>query len=295
MIRRTPALLWSLAALVGFSMAQAQEAPAGHEHHHPAPEAPQPAPAENESNRDQDSSEARHVPPDPPARAMGPMSYEQMAAMMQMDDRERLGKVILDQAEWRDTREGNALVWDAEGWYGGDYNKLWIRTEGERTQGRTQDGQADVLWDRIFARWWSVQAGAREDFGAGPPRTWAAVGVEGLAPYWFNIEATLYAGEQGRTAARVRAEYELLFTQRLILQPEIELNLYGKTDPEREIGAGLADLDVGLRLRYEIRREFAPYVGIAWRQMFGRTADFARAAGGQRSEAQVVAGVRVWF
>ena len=295
MSTRTPGLFASLAAVVCFSMAQAQEAPPGHEHHHPASEESQPAPVQRPPEADQDSSEARHVPPDPPTHTLPPMPYEHMAAMMQMDDTERVGKVLLDQAEWRDVREGNALVWDAEGWYGNDYNKLWVKTEGERAQGTTHDGRAELFWDRIVSRWWSVQAGAREDFGEGPSRTWAALGVEGLAPYWFNIEATLYAGEQGRSAARVKAEYELLFTQRLILQPEIELNLYGKADPERQIGAGLSDLDAGLRLRYEFRRELAPYVGVAWKRLFGRTAELARSAGGQRSEVQAVAGVRIWF
>jgi copper resistance protein B len=240
-------------------------------------------------------SEAAHVPPDPPHHQMGDMPYPKMASMMQMDDRGRVGMVLLDQFEWRHTAEGNAAVWDAEGWYGGDNNKVWLRSEGERIAGATQNARADLMWDHTFARWWSVQAGGRQDFGAGPGRTWAAIGVQGLAPYWFNTEATFYVGEQGRTAMRLKAEYELLFTQRLILQPEVEANLHGKADPARRLGSGLSDLEIGLRLRYEMRREFAPYIGVVWGRQFGSTADYVRESGGNPREVQFVAGLRAWF
>ena len=240
-------------------------------------------------------SEASHVPPDPPQHSMGDMPYQRMAALMQMDDASRTGMMLFDQLEWRNTAEGNAAVWDAQAWYGGDTNKVWLRSEGERVAGMTQNARADLLWDHAFARWWSVQAGGREDFGAGPPRTWAAIGVQGLAPYWFKTEATFYVGEQGRTAVRLKSEYEMLFTQRLILQPEAEANLYGKSDPARQLGSGLSDLEVGLRLRYEVRREFAPYVGAVWSRQFGGTADRVRESGGNPSEVQFVAGLRAWF
>jgi copper resistance protein B len=236
-----------------------------------------------------------HVPPDPPQHPMGDMPYSTMVAMMQMDDSARTAKVLFDQLEWRDTAEGNAAVWDAEAWYGGDYDKVWLRSEGERVAGTTQNARADLLWDHVFARWWSLQAGARQDFGAGPGRTWAAVGVQGLAPYWFDTEATFDVGEQGRTAVRLKTEYELLFTQRLILQPEVEANLYGKADPARQLGSGLSDLEIGLRLRYEVRREFAPYLGVVWSRSFGGTADRVRQAGGDVSDVQLVAGVHAWF
>jgi copper resistance protein B len=226
---------------------------------------------------------------------MGDLPYPKMAAMMQMNDKALTGMVLLDQLEWRHTAEGNAAVWDAEGWYGGDTHKVWLRSEGERVAGTTQNARADLLWDLTFARWWSVQAGARQDFGAGPDRTWAAVGVQGLAPYWFNTEATFYAGEQGRTAVRLKSEYELLFTQRLILQSEAEANLYGKSDRARQLGSGLSDLEIGLRLRYEVRREFAPYIGVVWSRQFGGTAERVREAGGNPSEVQFAAGVRAWF
>ena len=226
---------------------------------------------------------------------MGDMSYRDMARMMQMDDREAAGRALLDQLEWRTGQGSDAGVWEAEAGYGGDYNKFWFRTEGERLVNRTEDARAELFWDRIFARWWNLQAGVRQDFSRGPSRTWAGLGVQGIAPYWFNIEATAYVGDQGRTAARFKSEYELLFTQRLILQPEAEVNLYGKPDPARRIGSGLSDLDIGLRLRYEIRRELAPYIGVTWRKLFAGTADQARAAGEGTSDVQVALGLRAWF
>jgi len=241
------------------------------------------------------SSESQHVAPDPPQHPMPAMPYKEMATMMQMNDKGRVGRVLLDEFEWRNTDAGNAAMWYVQGWYGGDYNKLWIKTEGERVRGSTEDARVDVLWDRIVSRWWSVQGGVRQDFGEGPSRTWAALGVQGLAPYWFDTEATFYVGEQGRTAARLRTEYDLLLTQRLILQPEAEANLYGKSDPARRIGSGLSDVELAVRLRYEIRREFAPYVGLAWTHRFAGTADLVRAAGEHASDLQVVAGVRAWF
>jgi copper resistance protein B len=281
MSRARHALLYGVMGLAAGSFAAAQ-----------SPETqPHAPPASNEDT----SSETAHVPPDPPQHSMGDMPYPRMAALMQMDDTARTSMVLFDQFEWRNTADGNALAWDAEGWYGGDTNKVWLRSEGERVAGATQNARADLLWDHAVARWWSVQAGGRQDFGAGPARTWAAIGVQGLAPYWFNTEATFYVGAQGRTAVRLKSEYELLFTQRLILQPEAEANLYGKADPERKLGSGLSDLEVGLRLRYEVRREFAPYLGVVWSREFGGTADRARESGANPSDVQFVAGVRAWF
>ena len=152
-----------------------------------------------------------------------------------------------------------------------------------------------MFWDHAFASFWDWQAGARHDSGLGAEREWAAFGVRGLAPYWFNVEATAYAGEEGRTAWRLRGEYEVLFTQRVILQPELEVNLYSKDDSRRAVGSGLSDAEFGLRLRYEIRREFAPYVGVVWQRHFGDAARFARLDGRDASDTQIVAGVRFWF
>lgn len=227
-----------------------------------------------------------------PAHAQG--SRERMAAGMQMEDTSAAGQVLLEQLEWRQTAQGSAAFWDTQAWYGGDYDKAWLKLEGERVRGATEDARVELLWDHAASRWWNLQVGAREDVG-GAPRTWAAVGVQGLAPYRFNVETTLYAGEAGRTAARAKLDHDLLLTQRLVLQPKLELNLYGKSDPARRIGSGVSDLDLGIRLRYEIRRELAPYLGVAWRRRFGSTADQARASGVNPDDVQLVAGMRAWF
>jgi copper resistance protein B len=238
---------------------------------------------------------AAHVAPPPPGTPMHDMSKREMTQMMEMNDAAALGGLLVDQLEWRDGDGTSGPAWDAQAWYGTDYNKLWFKTEGLHLDGATEDARAELLWDRIFSRWWSAQAGVRRDFGNGPGRDWLALGVEGLAPYFFQIEATAYVGDAGRTAARFRAEYELLFTQRLILQPELEVNAYGKDDPERQIGAGVSDLQLGLRLRYEVRRELAPYLGVAWLRRLGKTADLVRAAGQDPSVLQVVVGIRFWL
>lgn len=239
-------------------------------------------------------SERAHIPPDPPQLVLGDMSNERMIELMQMEDDAPVGMLLLDQLEWREVDDEDAHVWEAQAWYGDDYNKLWLKTEGERADDETE-GRIELLWDRITSRWWSVQAGLRQDFSTGPSRTWASVGVQGLAPYFFEVEATVYVGEEGRTAARFSGEYDLLITQRLILQPEIEFEWFGRRDPQNAIGAGLSDMEAGLRLRYEIRRELAPYIGVHWQRTFGDTARMARAEGHDPSDIVFVAGLRAWF
>ena len=233
-----------------------------------------------------------HVPPPPPAHEMGDMSYAEMVDVMGMDDRAKVGMVSLERLEYV---EGGAKAWSAQAWYGGDFNKFRLRTEGRHADGEIEHADVELLWSHALAPFWDSQVGIRQDFGRGPDRTWAAFGVQGLAPYWFELSATAYVGAQGRTALRVESDYELLLTQRLVLQPRLELNAYGKDDHAAGIGSGLADAGFGVRLRYEIRREFAPYVGVEWRRSFGETADLARADGHDASDMQWVVGVRAWF
>ena len=206
-----------------------------------------------------------------------------------------LTKVMLDQLEVRDVGSDNANVWDGQGWIGKDLTKLWIKSEGERTSGKTDEAELQLLYSKAVAKYWDFQVGVRHDFRPSPGRSWAAIGFQGLAPYFFKIDTALFIGESGRTALRLEAEYELLFTQRLILTPEIEVNLYGQNDLDTGAGSGLSDLEAGLRLRYEIRREFAPYIGVNWLRLFGNTAEFARAAGESTSEAQFTVGIHAWF
>jgi copper resistance protein B len=203
--------------------------------------------------------------------------------------------VLFDQLEWQTGEGASGITVDARGWAGRDRNRLWFRAEGDSEGSRVDDAQAHVLYGRQFARWWDLVAGVRQDFRPGSPQTWVAFGIQGLAPYWFDIEATGYVGASGRTHARFEVEYELLFTNRVILQPLLEVEVFGKSDPDRGIGAGLSTTDLGFRLRYEIRREIGPYVGVTWRNTWGKTADFAEATGEDTGGARFVTGLRLWF
>jgi copper resistance protein B len=203
--------------------------------------------------------------------------------------------VLFDQLEWQRDRHATAANWDARGWVGGDIHRLWFRTEGEVEAGRLKRSQTHLLYGRSFSPRWDFVAGVSQDVRPGPAQTWAAVGVQGLAPYWFEVEATAHVGAGGRFHARFEVEQELLITNRLVLQPLVEMELFAKSDSSREVGAGLSTLETGVRLRYEIRREFAPYIGVVWNSKFGGTADFARTAGSEVRATRFVAGVRMWF
>ncbi len=203
--------------------------------------------------------------------------------------------MLLDRLERVYTKDGNATAYDAQAWFGGTYDRLVLKAEGDVAKGKLEEARTEVLWGHAIASYWDTQLGVRQDSGTGPDRTWLAFGIQGLAPYWFNVDATVYVGSSGRAALRLSGEYELLLTQRLILQPRMEVNLYRQRDEARGLGSGLADAAAGLRLRYEFSRQFAPYVGVEWAGKFGQTADFARAEGQRTRETRYVAGVRLWF
>ena len=209
-------------------------------------------------------------------------------------DRRLTTFVLFDQLEWQGGENGGLSI-DNKTWIGGDLNRLWIRAEGESSDGRPENAQLHVLYGRSISRWWDVVAGARQDFRPGAPQAWLAVGIQGLAPQWFEIEATAYLGRAGRSHLRFEVEYEMLLTNRLILQPLLEAEVYGKSDPLRGIGSGLSSIDAGLRLRYEVRREFAPYVGLTFHRALFGTADYARAEGESVGRVRVALGVRTWF
>ena len=214
---------------------------------------------------------------------------------MDMEDDVARAYLILDRLEGFRTSNGHGQALDAQGWIGGDINKLWLKVDGERDEGKLGATRTEALWNHAIATYWGLQTGVRHDFGDGPGRTWAAFGFQGLAPYWFDVQATAYVGQGGRTALRFEPEYDLLLTQRLILQPNVKISLYGKKDPERGIGSGLSDMEAGLRLRYEFSRKFAPYLGVVYNRKFGSTAQYAELAGKPASETRLVGGVRIWF
>ena len=201
--------------------------------------------------------------------------------------------VLVDQLEWMATSP-RAAGWDAKGWIGQDRDRFWFRTEGEASAERLDRTETHVFYGRAISPWWDLVAGVRHDDGPGPARGWAAAGVQGLTPYVVEFEATGYVGADARTHLRVEAKHELLVTNRLILQPLAEVEIYGKDDPERMIGAGLSSADIGLRLRYEIRRELSPYAGVLWSRRFYGTADMWRAAGQSAGDTRLVVGVRLW-
>ncbi|MBX3711470.1 MAG: copper resistance protein B [Lysobacter sp.] len=200
-----------------------------------------------------------------------------------------------DRLEAWDADHGTGLHWEAEGWIGTDTDRLWLRSAGEREDGSTHSADLELLYGRSISPWWDVVAGVRHDFKPGDGRSFAAIGVMGLAPQKFEVEATLYAGEGGQTAFVFEAERELLLTNRLILQPVLEVEFHGRTERARGIGSGLGSIEAGLRLRYEITRRFAPYVGIVRERAFGTTAELRRDAGEGVDETRVVVGVRTWF
>jgi copper resistance protein B len=214
---------------------------------------------------------------------------------LHLADEHNFGALLVNRLERIYTNNYNATDYDVQGWFGRNYDRLVIKAEGEIAKGKLQDARTELLWGPAIASFWDAQLGVRHDDGVGPGRGWLAFGVQGLAPYWFEMEATAYAGNNGKTALRLGAEYEMLLTQKLILQPRAEINLYGKSDPARDIGSGLSDALAGLRLRYEFTRRFAPYAGLEWAGKLGKTADFARSAGENASETRWFAGIRFWF
>jgi copper resistance protein B len=255
------------------------------------PQKPKPAPPTGHEGHDMPQTR----PPDLP-----PITDEdRRAAFPDVDghtvhDRAWHSLVLFDQLEWQ-SGSHRRLSWDTKGWIGGDRNRFRFRTEGERERNSLRAGQVHALYSRSIARWWDVVAGLRQDLRPGPTQTWLAVGLQGLAPQWIELEATAYVGAAGRTHFRIEAEYELLLTNRLVLQPLAEMEIYGKDDLEHGFAAGLSTAEVGLRLRYEIRRELAPYLGLTWDGKLFGTGDLARQSGEPTSAARVAFGLRTWF
>ena len=288
--------------------APAPDPHAGHAAPAPDPHAGHTAPVSDpHAGHGAAASPAPPTAPPPPRAFEGPAHAADLVfgpeamARARAETREEHGglehwKLLVDKAEVqiRDGREGYA--WDAQGWYGGDIDKAWFKTEGEGTFGWPfEHGEVQALWSHAVDPWFDVQAGVRQDFGPGPDRTHLALGVQGLAPYWFELDAAAFLSNRGDVTMRFEAEYDLRITRRLILQPILELEAALQDVPELGIGSGLSSGELGARLRYEIRPEFAPYVGVEYERAFGDTADFVRAEGEDAGDFRFLLGVRTWF
>ena len=203
---------------------------------------------------------------------------------------------LADRLEYRAGEGRDGFSWDVQGWYGGDYDKLWLKSEAEGSFGEPMErAEVQALYSRSIDPWFNLQLGVRHDFRPNPERTHLVVGVQGLAPYWFEVDGALFLSNKGDLTARLEAEYDQRITNRLILQPAIEFDLAAQDVPELGIGAGLSSIEAGLRLRYEFVPEFAPYIGFEYERSFGDTARFARAAGKDVGGWRMVAGLRLWF
>lgn len=288
---RLGTLLLALGFSAAATAAQAQQPPAGHEH--PAPSPPTTtSPEDHSAHQPQSATLPSFIPPVTDADRQSAFPDVQGHTV---HDRSINYFVLFDQFEWQTGGGPDAFSWDTKGWVGEDRNRFWFRTEGDRADGRTEQAQVHLLYGRAVARWWDVTAGVRIDTLPDTPRTALALGVQGLAPYWFEVEASAYIEPSGRTHVRVETEYDLLITNRLVLQPLVEFEVYGRADRERLIETGLSTGELGLRLRYEFRREFAPYIGVVWTRRFFGTADLARAAGEDVAGTRLAVGLRAWF
>ena len=209
--------------------------------------------------------------------------------------------LLFDQLEYRAHDGSSTFHWDVQGWIGGDYNRIWLKTEGEQRLSNDHGGEAEVqlLYSRLISPYFDFQAGLRHDevYGAGPQeaRSFAVISVQGLGLYWFELEFAAFVSEDGDLSARLTGEYDFLITQRLVLQPRLETEIGVQEVEEFGVGQGLNGIELGLRLRYEILRELAPYVGISWATKLGETADLARREGDDVESFSVLLGVRMWF
>jgi copper resistance protein B len=218
-----------------------------------------------------------------------------LGAMPPVMDQGIYAHAIFNQLEGRWNGSNTEFRWEGQGWAGTDYDKLWIKSEGTLSDGAVDDGQDQFLYSRAITTYFDLQGGLRSDIDSRATRNWAAFGIQGLAPYFFDLEVTGFVSGEGHLAAKLEASYDVLITQRLILQPQIELNVYSKADPARLVGASFSDIDTGLRLRYELSRKFAPYIGAVYQGKFGQTAIFARQAGESTGDFRFVFGIRAWF
>ena len=205
--------------------------------------------------------------------------------------------VKIDQLEYRQQDGNDLIVWEGQGRIGDDENKLTLKTVGEyvRNADLFENAEVQLLYQRLISDFFDAQIGIRQDIKPDPSRTFGVIGINGLAPQWFETDASFFVSHKGDTSLRLEAEYDILFTQRLVLEPSAEINIAFSNDEKTGVGSGLSDVELGLRLRYEIAREFAPYIGINWERKIGKTSDFASEEGEDSNVFSVVAGLRIFF
>lgn len=215
---------------------------------------------------------------------------------------QRFGRIMIDRFELAAGEGADTLTWDAQAWYGGNINRVWFETEGDAVIADGDGGElesADLFYSRAVSAFWDVRVGPgyQRSYGPGPDRDrfFAVAGVQGLAPYWFETQADLRLSDDGDASLDAEVEYDMLLTQRLVLQPRLETAVAFQDTPEFEQGSGITGITTGLRLRYELSREVAPYVGVTWQRDLGDTADLTEAEGGDKSRVSAVVGLRLWF
>lgn len=212
-----------------------------------------------------------------------------------MEDDPLLFMLKADQFELRDADEGDASAWEGHIWIGKDLNKLWIKSQGERLESESESVETQLLYSRAIDANWDLQIGFRHDSIPSPQRDWAVIGFNGVAPYWFEIDTALFIGDDDRIGLRFETEYEFMLTQKWVLVPEIEINWFTEDDNDLGIGSGISNIEAGIRVRYEITRKVAPYIGLNYETLLGDTEDMAESAGADTSETQLVLGLRFWF
>ena len=264
----------------------------------PASEMPaMPMDQANETEMAMGSMQGGPPPPDArdPHAYSGGQDFTMGPARPRLADVKNFSSVLVENFETTRNDGHTSVPFDLEAWFGKSYERAVFKAEGNLQSGDLDEARSELLWAHALSPYWDSQLGIRYDSGKGPNRSWLAAGIEGLTPYWFELDVTGYIGESNRTALRIDASYDVLISQRLILQPRLEANFYGKNDLERGLGSGLSDVSAALRLRYEFRRELAPYIGIEWINQYGRTEQLTRAVLGDPSDKRIVAGMRFWF
>jgi copper resistance protein B len=208
------------------------------------------------------------------------------------------GAVLFEKLEWGVGLGGapNIARWDGQAWFGTDYDKVWLKTQGEVERGRrAENAEIQLLYSRLLGYYWDFQAGIRYDVRPRPDRAYGVIGIQGLAPGLFEVDLQGFVSERGDLSARLEVSYDVYITQRLVLQPNAEINVAPQKVPELGVGSGINDIEAGLRLRYEFTREVAPYIGVNYTRRFADTARFARREGERVESVEFLTGIRLYF